>query len=87
MPVADSIKPRPGQPVPEAADYVLVRLPTFHSIFFFRALDPAPAKAAVLKTGVQVYPFAQRNKPTPTRYVTPTPDMPVTLLNQPGGLG
>jgi hypothetical protein len=76
----------PGQQVPEAFGYVVVRSPTFHTIFFFRALDPDPAKANALKTGVQVYPFAQRDNPKPTRYVTATPDMPVTLMTPPSGL-
>jgi hypothetical protein len=76
----------PGQQVPEVEGYVVVPSPTFRTVFFFRALDPDPVKANALKTSVQVYPFAQRGNPTPTRYITPTPDMSVILSYQPRGL-
>ena len=76
----------PGQQVPEADGYFVVHSPTFQTVFFFRALDPDPVKVNSLKTGVQVYPFARRKNPAPTRYVTPTPDRPVILSYQPRGL-
>ena len=76
----------PGQQVPDAEGYFVVHSPTFRTVFFFRALDPDPAKANALKTGVQVYPFAERESPKPTRYITPSPGRPVTLSYQPRGL-
>jgi hypothetical protein len=76
----------PGQQVPDADGYLVVHSPTFRTVFFFRALDPDPVKANSLKTGVQVYPFAQREHPAPTRYITPSPSNPVTQSYQPRGL-
>jgi hypothetical protein len=68
----------PGQEVPDAPDYLVVHSPTFRTVFFFRALDPDPTRAAVLETSVQVYPFDQRDSPAPTVYLTPDPDAPQT---------
>jgi hypothetical protein len=63
----------PGQQIPEAPGYLVMRSPTFRIVFWFRALDPDPAKAAALETGVQVYPHDQRDDPAPTRYLSPDP--------------
>jgi hypothetical protein len=74
----------PGQQVPDADGYLVVHSPTFRTVFFFRALDPDPVKANSLKTGVQVYPFAQREHPAPTRYITPSPSILKPLGMEPG---
>ena len=67
-----------GQQIPEAPGYLVMRSPTFRTVFFFRALDPDPAKAAALETDVQVYPYDQRDAPTPTRYLSPDSGTPLT---------
>lgn len=43
-------------------------------MFLYRALDPDPAKAESTKRGLRVYPWSEREDPTPTRYLVPDPD-------------
>jgi hypothetical protein len=53
-------------------------------MFGFRTLDPDPARADELVHGVRIYPYAQRQSPTPTRIVSP--DGRAWTGDQPRGL-
>lgn len=64
----------PGQTVPAALngkDYRLIKSPTFNVIVVFRALDPDASKAKALIARFSMYPYAQRARPEPTRFLHP----------------
>lgn len=42
-----------------------------HIMFGFRTLDPDPARSGALVDAVRVYPYSDRENPTPTRLVSP----------------
>jgi len=62
---------RPGRPLP-----VLLEV----------NVDADPAKAEVLKKGVRVYPWSQRENPPATRYLTPDPDKLAKMRPMPRGM-
>jgi hypothetical protein len=76
----------PGQEDPQANDTTILRSATFGVMFFYRALDADPAKAEVLKKGVRVYPWSQRENPPATRYLTPDPDKLAKMRPMPRGM-
>jgi hypothetical protein len=76
----------PGQKAPVAEGAFVIRSPTFGIVLFYRALDPDPAKAAAISSGVRVYPWAERAKPPATRFLTPDPDKITKFLMPPRGL-
>ena len=76
----------PGQKAPKAEGVFVERVRTFGVVYFFRALDPDPEKSAVLSRGVRIYPWAERDNPPATRYLTPDPDKIVQFLNPPRGM-
>jgi hypothetical protein len=63
-----------------------MRSPTVGIVLFYRALDPDPAKAAAISSGVRVYPWAERANPPATRFLTPDPDKITKFLMPPRGL-
>jgi hypothetical protein len=73
----------PGQEAPAADGAFVLRSPTFGIIFFYRALDPDPAKAAVVSKGVRIYPWAERNNAPATRFLTPDPAKIAKFLDPP----
>ena len=76
----------PGQEAPVAEGAFVLRSPTFGIVLFYRALDPDPAKAAAISSGVRVYPWADRANPPATRFLTPDPDKITKFLMPPRGL-
>lgn len=76
----------PGQQVPEASGYHVLRSPTFNFGYFYRVLETDPTKAAALETGVKAYPYGLRADPRPTRFLTPTPDKQLMLTSPPRGM-
>jgi hypothetical protein len=50
----------PEQEAPAAKGIFVLRSPTFGIVLFYRALDPDPAKAAAISSGVRIYPWADR---------------------------
>ena len=73
----------PGQEAPTGAGAFVLPSPTFGVIFFYRALDPDPVKAAAISNGVRIYPWAERNNPPATRFLTPDADKIANFLNPP----
>jgi hypothetical protein len=62
----------PGQEVPgDASGYRVVKSPTFNVLVAFRALDADKEKADALIQKFRMYPYAKRNSPEPTRFLTP----------------
>jgi hypothetical protein len=62
----------PDQQAPDGADGFYIQHATGMNIMFgFRTLDPDPQRAQELVNGVRVYPFADRDNPTPTTVVSP----------------
>lgn len=62
----------PGQDVPpNSGAYRLIRSPTSNVFVAFRALDADPAKAKESIARFHMYPYAQRDKPAPTRFLKP----------------
>ncbi len=61
----------PGQEAPNANGYRIVRSPTFNILMAFRVLDPDPAKAKALISNFHMYSYADRQKPTETRFIRP----------------
>jgi hypothetical protein len=61
----------PGQKVPEAGDYRIVKSPTFNIIIAFRVLDPDPVKAKALIGQYQMYPYSERSNPSKTNFLRP----------------
>lgn len=59
----------PGQEPPQADGYYVVHSPTVNIMIGFRALDPDPARAQSLIEKIQLYPFARRDTPPPTRLI------------------
>ncbi len=76
----------PGQEAPQSKDAMVLRSPTFTVGFFYRAVDPDPAKADALKKGVRVYAWSQRENPPATRYLTPDPNKVTQMPTMPRGL-
>jgi len=52
------VLPGPGQEAPTTEGAFVLRSPTFGVMFFYRALDPDPVKAAAISNGVRIYPWA-----------------------------
>ena len=61
----------PNQETPPADDYRIVRSPTNNIFVAFRVLDPDPAKAKDLVAKFRVYAYADRQNPSPTRFLRP----------------
>lgn len=61
----------PGQSAEDTGEYTVVHSPMMHIMFGFRTLDPDPARSGALVEAVRVYPYANRENPTPTRLVSP----------------
>ena len=62
----------PGQEAPDVDDGCYVHTASGMNIMFgFRTLDPDPQRSDELVRAVKVYPFAERNAPSPTRIVSP----------------
>lgn len=62
----------PGQTVPASATaYRIVKAPTTNVFVAFRALDPDPAKAKEAISRFRMYSYADRAKPTQTRFLRP----------------
>src|SRR4051812_2150154 len=63
----------PGQEPPADLDgeYAVMRSSGMNIMFGFRTLDPGPARAQALVDAVRIYPYAERDDPTPTRVVSP----------------
>jgi hypothetical protein len=55
----------------KADGYFTVPCNTMNMFFGFRALDPNPKVTEELVKGVKIYPYANRNNPTPTKVVSP----------------
>jgi hypothetical protein len=51
--------------------YFVFRSPTVNIWSAHRVLDPDPAKARALIEGLRIYPYAERERPSPTRHVSP----------------
>lgn len=73
----------PGQEAPAAEGYQLLRSRTFSTIFFYRVLETNPDKAKALRTAVHIYPYAQRDNPSPTRLLLPKTDGNLRNMSQP----
>ncbi len=76
----------PGQQAPQDEDLNVVRCPTLSMMFFYRAVDPDPAKAEAAKKGLRVYPWRERENPTPTRHLVPDPEKITQMPAIPRGL-
>jgi hypothetical protein len=76
----------PGQEAPAAERAFILRSPTFGVVIFNRALDPDPKKAEELSKGVRIYPWAERDHPPATRFLTPDPNKLAKFLNPPRGM-
>jgi hypothetical protein len=55
-------------------------------LFFYRVLEPDPAKAEALKKAVRIYPYSQRDNPPSTRILTPKQEGELRIGVQPKGL-
>jgi len=62
----------PGQENPKAEGYRVVKSETFVSLIGLRILTPDPTEGKALLDRFQIYPFAQRNNPPPTRFISPS---------------
>ena len=60
--------------------------PTFGVVFFYRVLDPDPAKAEGMTKGVRVYPWSRRENSPATRFLTPDPDKIAQTVPMPRGM-
>jgi hypothetical protein len=76
----------PGQEAPAAEGYRVFRSRTSSTMFFYRVLETNPDKAKVLRTAIQIYPYAQRDNPPPSRVLTPKPDGELRPMYQPRSL-
>ena len=76
----------PGQESPPATDATLLRSPTNGVVFFYRVLDPDPAKAERQTKDVRVYPWSLRADPPLTRCLTPDPDKISQTVLMPRGM-
>lgn len=76
----------PGQEVPDTKDATVLRSPTFNVGVYYRAMDPDPAKAEVVKKSFRIYPWNQRANPPATRYLTPDPDKVTQTPAMPRGM-
>ena len=61
----------PDDPEMEPEGYRVFRSPTVNVWSAHRVLDPDPARARLLIDGLQIYPYARRDAPPPTRHVSP----------------
>jgi hypothetical protein len=61
----------PDDPDMKPEGYYVFRSPTVNIWSAHRALDPDPAKARALIDGLKIYPYSQRQNPSPTRHVSP----------------
>jgi len=61
----------PDDPEMEPEGYRVFRSPTVNVWSAHRVLDPDPARAWLLIDGLQIYPYARRDAPPPTRHVSP----------------
>jgi hypothetical protein len=62
----------PGEGAPEVGDdYYLQHASGMNIMFGFRTLDPDPVRAQALVDAVRIYPYAEREHPTPARVVSP----------------
>ena len=61
----------PEDPDMKPEGYFVVRSPTVNVWFGHRTLDPDLVKAKELAATFRIYPYSQRDKPMPTRHVSP----------------
>ena len=61
----------PDDPDMQPEGYYVFRSPTVNIWSAHRALDPDAAKARALINGLKIYPYSQRENPSPTRHVSP----------------
>jgi hypothetical protein len=76
----------PGQKAPETKDAIVLRSPTFYVLFYYRALDPDPVKAEVVKKSFRLYPWSRRINPPATRYLVPDPEKVMQVSTMPRGM-
>lgn len=75
----------PTQHPPETgSDYYVQHATGMNIMFGFRTLDPDPVRSRELVDAVRIYPYAERDSPTPTRIVSP--DGRVWSGDQPRGM-
>ncbi len=61
----------PNDPDLHPDGYYVVRSPTVNIFTGHRALDPDRTKAMAAIAGLRIYPYSERENPTPTRHVSP----------------
>ena len=76
----------PGQEATQMPDARVLHSPTFNIAVYYRAMDPDPAKAEVLKKSFRIYPWSQRANPPATRYLTPDPVKVTQVPAMPRGM-
>jgi hypothetical protein len=76
----------PGQEAGDTSDAFVLHSPTFGILFFFRALDTDRARARLVERGVRLYPWAERENPPPTPYLTPDPEKITAISAMPRGM-
>jgi hypothetical protein len=76
----------PGQEVPETKDARVLHSPTFNIAVYYRAMDPDPARAEVLKRSFRIYPWSQRANPPASRHLTPDPVKVTQVPAMPRGM-
>ncbi len=76
----------PGQEAPQVDGYRVLHSRTFKTLLFYRVLETDPVKANALKTAVCIYPFSQRDNPSPTRVLTPKAEAEHRIQSQSRGL-
>ena len=59
----------PGHEDMTAEGYIIVRSPTWNIFLGHRVLHPDPETARQLTLKHKIYPYAERNNPTPTRHI------------------
>jgi hypothetical protein len=61
----------PRQDAPAAEGYFVLPSTGMNIMFGFRTLDPDPVRSQALAAAVRIYPFDQRDAPSPTRLISP----------------
>lgn len=59
----------PNYDMPDVEGYFMVRMDHLNVWFGFRALDPDPEIGMAWIKTIKLYPYADREKPTPTKYI------------------
>jgi hypothetical protein len=76
----------PGQEAPAVDGAFVMRSPTFGVMLFYRTLDPDQAKGEALAKLIRAYPWAARDNPPATRFLTPDPDKIAKFIDPPRGM-